>query len=198
MKLFFRLIGVTIKAARRPRLELFDESVVRFRVWPSDLDFNRHMNNGRYLTIMDLGRIDAILRAGLFGTLHREGWRPVVAAQTIDFRRPLRLFRRFSLHTRLICWDEKFFYIEQVFVSQGRVMATALVKAAVLAKGRSLKTRDLLEAAGWSRRSPAMPPGIKAWALATEWMAERNPSQARGSAGQSLDAPEEEPSPAKA
>ena len=28
------------------------------RVWPNDLDTNAHMNNGRYLTLMDLGRFD--------------------------------------------------------------------------------------------------------------------------------------------
>ena len=39
------------------------------RVWPNDLDTNAHMNNGRYLTLMDLGRFDLMTQCGLVGTV---------------------------------------------------------------------------------------------------------------------------------
>jgi acyl-CoA thioesterase FadM len=54
---------VLIATLRRGPLDLLGESVVRFRVWPGDLDFNLHMNNGRYLTLMGLGRLDLMARA---------------------------------------------------------------------------------------------------------------------------------------
>mgnify|MGYP003290859366 CR=1 FL=1 len=40
------------------RRGVLDDSRVCFRVLPNDCDVNLHMNNGRYWTIMDLGRAD--------------------------------------------------------------------------------------------------------------------------------------------
>ena len=41
-------------------------SVLRFRAWPTDLDPSLHVNNGRYLALMDLGRLDLMVGAGLW------------------------------------------------------------------------------------------------------------------------------------
>ncbi len=65
MNLFFRLLRLLLTARWRGRLGPLDESVLKLRVWPVDLDVNLHMNNGRYLSVMDLGRVDVILRTGL-------------------------------------------------------------------------------------------------------------------------------------
>ena len=47
------------------------------RVWPNDLDTNAHMNNGRYLTLMDLGRFDLMTQCGLVGVVLRQRWFPI-------------------------------------------------------------------------------------------------------------------------
>ena len=65
MNLWFRSLIVLFTVFFRRSLDPLDESVLKFRVWPTDLDVNFHMNNGRYLTIMDLGRVDLMLRTGL-------------------------------------------------------------------------------------------------------------------------------------
>ncbi len=179
MNLILRLIRVLFVALRRSPLDLFGESVVRFRVWPGDLDFNLHMNNGRYLTLMDLGRVDLMARHGTLKQVHKNRWQPVVAAQTILYRRALRPFQRYSLHSRLVCWDDKFIYLEQRFQTGDKLAASAIVKAAVRRGGRTLRPRELLKAIGQERRSPPMPPAIKAWALAEEWSSEpRGPAAA--------------------
>jgi acyl-CoA thioesterase FadM len=172
VNLIFRLVCVLIAALRRAPLDLLGESVVRFRVWPGDLDFNLHMNNGRYLTLMDLGRLDLMARHGTLREAHRRRWQPVVAAQTIVYRRALKPFQRYSLHSRLVCWDDKFIYLEQRFQTGDKLAASAIVKAAVRRDGRTLRPRELLKAIGQERRSPPMPPAIKAWALAEEWSSE--------------------------
>ena len=53
------------------RLGPLDESVIHARVLPTDLDLNLHLNNGRALTLMDLGRVDLMLRMGVVGELRR-------------------------------------------------------------------------------------------------------------------------------
>ncbi len=87
MNLWFRLLWLVVSAFRRPRLDPVDDvSRLSFRVWPHDLDTSLHMNNGRYWTLMDQGRADVMIRSGLWRTIAREGWVPVVSAAEIRFR----------------------------------------------------------------------------------------------------------------
>jgi hypothetical protein len=62
-----RTLMVFLRALRAPRIGLLEESAVGFRVLPGDLDVNVHLNNGRYLALMDLGRFDLLIRAGCSG-----------------------------------------------------------------------------------------------------------------------------------
>ncbi|MGL4397002.1 MAG: acyl-CoA thioesterase, partial [Hyphomicrobium sp.] len=88
MNLWFRLIWMLLTSGLRPRLHLpGGTSAVRFRVWPNDLDLMRHMNNGRYLTLMDLGRTDLMLCSGLWRVALANKWTPIASAVVIRFRR---------------------------------------------------------------------------------------------------------------
>src|SRR5688500_20400617 len=113
MNLILRLILVILRARRAPRLGPLDESVIHARVLPTDLDLNLHLNNGRALTLMDLGRVDLMFRMGVVGELRRRGWNPVIASLTVQFRRSLRLGQRFSIHTLTLCWDQRRVSVEQ-------------------------------------------------------------------------------------
>ena len=105
MNLWFRLLHLLLCSLFRPKLEApFGVSRLQFRVLPNDLDSNLHMTNGRYWNIFDLGRLDLILRMGLGKVALREKWAPIVGAGTIQFRRELKPFQRFTLETRLAGW----------------------------------------------------------------------------------------------
>lgn len=134
MNLLVRLLKILMLGwwqSRRTRFSPLDPGGLRFWCWPNDLDFNIHMNNGRYLTIMDLGRIHLMVRAGIVPRMIRLGWKPVISAATVRFRRPLAPFERFTLDTRIVGWDDRWLYIEQRFIStEGRAKAIGLVKAA--------------------------------------------------------------------
>jgi acyl-CoA thioesterase FadM len=92
------------------------------------------MNNGRYWQLMDLGRTDLMIRSGLWRSVLKNGWVPVVSAAKIRFRRELRLFRSFSLETRILTWAQSFVVIEHRVIARSRagrpvLSAIALVKA---------------------------------------------------------------------
>ena len=93
------------------------EDALALRVWPNDIDFNFHMNNARYLSAMDYGRMHLLARAGLLEPILRSRWQPLVGAVWVTYRRSLPAFARFTLTSRLVCWDERWFYIEQIFTS---------------------------------------------------------------------------------
>jgi acyl-CoA thioesterase FadM len=173
MNLIVRLIRIVIAALMRPRLDMLDTSIVSMRVWPNDLDLNLHMNNGRYFTVMDLGRIDLMIRTGVARWMWRQKWTPVVGSETMRFKRALKPFQPYRLKTRVLCWDERWVFLEQRFETlAGELVALGIVKAVLTAQRRTLRPKEALKIMGMLRRSPAMSPAVKAWALAEEWMAE--------------------------
>lgn len=164
MNLVFRLIAVVLRAAFGARRAPLDESVVAFRVWPHDLDLNGHMNNGRYLTLMDLGRVDLVARLGVARTLLKRRWNPVVGGLTVRYRRSLAPFQRFAIHTRLLCWDERSFFLEQRFVRRGETAAVALVRGVFLETGgRRVPPAEIVAATGHAMASPPFPDAVRAW-----------------------------------
>jgi acyl-CoA thioesterase FadM len=166
---YFRLLWVIIAGLLAPRRSVLDESRLTFRVWPNDLDFNLHMNNGRYLTLMDLGRVDLMVRAGLLPYIRREKWQPMLGSCTIRFRRGLAPFERYTLSTRILCWDEKWVYMLQRFEQQnGKVAALALVRGLFTSPHGSLKPAEVLKVLGITATSPQMPVSVSEWIDADE------------------------------
>ena len=128
MNLWLRLIWLLITSRFRPRLTSpLDVSVLPKIVLPNDLDVNMHMNNGRYLTLMDHGRMDIFLRTGLYAATRGAGWIPVLSAATVRFRRELRLWQKFRLETRILYWEATTFVMEhRIMIKAGEreVVAT--------------------------------------------------------------------------
>jgi acyl-CoA thioesterase FadM len=154
-----------LRAMRGSRIGLLDEGVVRLRVRLRDCDVLLHVNNGRYLSLMDIGRIDHSGRSGLISMARRQGWHAVAAGATIRFRRELRWRERYVLRTRLVGWDEGWSYWQQVFErADGRLAARAYVKVAVLDGERQrVPIAHVAEALGVDPQSPPLPDGIVAW-----------------------------------
>ena len=165
MKLILRLLWLLATARRRSRCSPLGPCETVFRVLPNDLDVFLHVNNGVYLTIADLGRTDMLLRAGVFARVRRLGWYPVVAAETIRFRRSLRLWQRFTITTRVLGWGERSIYIEQRFRTADEEVAHLVVDARFLARGGGrVAVRDLLDAFGLDGESPPLPDWVERWA----------------------------------
>lgn len=181
MNLIFRLIGICLLYLRdRRKIAPLDASELHFTVWPTDLDANIHMNNGRYLSIMDLGRLDLIVRMGMMKTVIKEKWMPVLSAATIRYRISLNPFQKFKLETKVIWWDEKWFYMEQRFIikggnKDGAVAAIAFVKGSFYSKQRktTVPTSELITLMGLTETdTPAQPSYIKSWQQSEEDMRE--------------------------
>lgn len=179
MNLLFRLLKTLALYLLFPRrMDLLGDSVVSFRVWPNDLDTNLHMNNGRYLTLLDLGRLDLLLRIGAARPALRRNWYPVLAAVQLRFKRPLNLFQRFDIRTRLVSWDRKWVYLEQRILCKGRVVTHALLKGAFVGPQGSVPMSDVVALLGTSLEPPILPQAFQAWIKAEEEMAAAGRDQA--------------------
>ncbi len=178
MNLWFRLIWLLLTARWRAPLQLPDEtSVVGFRVWPHDLDVSLHMNNGRYLILMDLGRLDIMVRSGLWRAVVSNRWTPIASTITVRFRRELTVLQGFRLETRLVSWDATQVVMEQTFVMvggarDGQVAARALFKGGLYdRKGRAfVPIQRLMATIGVAADSPANSPDIDAFLSADQTM----------------------------
>jgi YbgC/YbaW family acyl-CoA thioester hydrolase len=171
MNLLLRLLWLVIASRARSAVPPLGPCRTPFRVWPTDLDVLRHVNNGIYLSIMDLARVDLMMRSGFAAKVKQQGWFPVVVAETIQFRRSLRLLQRFDIETRVVGWDEKAIVIEQQFFYRGEVVAHALVRARFLSKrGGAVTPRELVALLRLPPDSPAMNDYTARWnAEQTEW-----------------------------
>lgn len=164
MNLYFRLLLFMVRVRFRSRLSIWDTSHVRFRVNPSDLDVQRHMNNGRYLTLMDLGRMDLMVRSRFWQRITDQGWYPVVAGQSITYRRSLQLWEQFDLASGVIGHDDRWIYMEQVFRRDGKVVADAIVRARFLRKtGGSVPMDEVLALVQPLPESLQLPEWIADW-----------------------------------
>jgi acyl-CoA thioesterase FadM len=164
MNLLIRLYVLLFTARQRSTVPVLGPCVSHFRVQPNDLDILRHMNNGRYFSIMDLARVDLMARSGLWAKLKTAGWYPVVVHESMTFRRSLKVFDRYTVRTTVIGWDDKHVVMEQVFHRGEEEIALAIVKARFLKRtGGSVLTDDVLRMANITQPSPVLPELVAAW-----------------------------------
>ena len=146
MNLIFRMLYLLIASVFKPRLSIeYPRNSLSMRVLPNDLDINRHMNNGRYLTICDLSRVDMFIRTGLAKTMMKKGWMPVISEHTMTYKKPLGLFQRYEVKMEIVDWDEKFFHMTHTFMVGGRTVAAGTSKGCVVSKKGVIPPNEVME-----------------------------------------------------
>jgi acyl-CoA thioesterase FadM len=163
LNLYLRLLWTCFSTLFKPSIRFGDTIELQLRVWPNDLDVNAHMNNGRYMTIIDLAIIEYFARAGVLKVLLSKGWRPVMGGSMISFRRSLRPWVRYTLRFRVLCWDERWNYLSFEFLQGGRTMAMGHAKGAIVGRLGIIGRADRFDAIGSNAESPAFPESVSAW-----------------------------------
>ena len=121
-------------------------SKCHFRVLPTDTDINLHLNNGRYFSVMDLGRLDLTIRCGLIKACIKKRWLPVVGSQMIKFIREIKTLTKYTLITNFVGHDEKWFYIKQEFQQNNKTVAVAYVRGVFLEGKRKVVPQEIIQA----------------------------------------------------
>ncbi|MFC7514565.1 acyl-CoA thioesterase [Herbaspirillum sp. GCM10030257] len=152
MNLLLRMLYVFILSFFRERLPA-DAMIsrLRLRTLPNDLDVNLHMNNGRYLTICDLNRVDLFIRSGLARVMLRRKWMPIIAEHTMTYKKPLKLFERFEVSLAVTHWDEKYFYMTHTFMAGDRVVAIGTSKGVIKSRQGVVDPLTVMQAVEASR-----------------------------------------------
>ncbi|SPJ23428.1 acyl-CoA thioesterase [Palleronia abyssalis] len=152
-----------------PALGLFETHVSHHRIWPIDIDMWAELNNGRTLTLYDLGRLVLFNRVGVVGFMRKKGWVGTVAGASVRYRRRVQMFHKVQMRSRIVGWDAKFLYIEQAMFrdTDGECTSHVLLRTAVTDRKRMIPMSEAAEAMG-SRESPALPDWVTRWAEADD------------------------------
>lgn len=119
----------------KPRLPVEKpENNLSLHVLPNDLDINLHMNNGRYLTICDLTRVDMFVRTGLAKTMYKEKWMPVISEHTMKYKKGLKPFQKYKIYMQVTHWDDRTFFMAHQFKVGDRLMAEGTSQGVIVGK----------------------------------------------------------------
>jgi acyl-CoA thioesterase FadM len=162
LSFLFRFAKVWLLSLLAPKVSgAAQSSTLHFRVWPNDLDLNLHVNNGRYLTLMDLGRMDLMFRSGAIRYWFEGKLTPLVGLSFCRHFKALRLFQAFELQTKLLGWDEKWVYFEHRFESKGKLYALGIVKGLMAGPQGLLPSVELMRLLGIQETSPELKAYLK-------------------------------------
>jgi acyl-CoA thioesterase FadM len=162
---FVRIPALAVRQLIRPlpRLDILEEDKLHLRVLPTDIDINLHMNNARYLSVMDYARMHLLARTRLLEPILHARWRAMVGAIWVTYRRSLPLFTAYSLASRMVCWDEKWFYIEQTFTRRDGLAAVGWIKGVLRDANGIVDPQTVIDAVAPGTLSPPIPEAIVTW-----------------------------------
>lgn len=167
---FFRLFKDIYRASRQPRLGLFETHVSNHICMPWDLDIWMELNNGRTLTLYDLGRTPLAVRTGLSKVLREKRWGLTVAGSVVRYRRRVRMFDKVTIYSRVLGWDHRFVYLDQsMWNTRGDCTSHAVYRTAVTDKNGIVAPDRIVEAMNLEgETSPELPDWVRDWIQAED------------------------------
>lgn len=175
--MFFRTLKLWFLSRWGHRLDVNDVGRMTMRVMPTDLDINNHVNNGVYLSLMDLGRFDLLHRSGAWGVMMKHRFYPVIASETITFRKSLQPWQRFVLETKIVGYDPKAVFLEQRFVVDGEIYAVGFIRGRFLKRsGGTVSLEELSEVLGVEVSTDTLPEWMRRWSADVALPSTRTPT----------------------
>ncbi len=158
-----RLAAEYLRCRRDPPLEPGGLHVTHLRCMPWDLDIWMELNNGRTLTLYDIGRMSLGWRVGLVGALRRRRWALTMAGASVRFRRRVRMFDRLEVRSVTVGRDARFFYMEQSMWRDGEATSSVLYRIAITDRNGIVPTQKVAEEIGHPDWNPALPRWVEEW-----------------------------------
>ncbi|WP_417267863.1 acyl-CoA thioesterase [Celeribacter baekdonensis] len=164
---FVRMIHQSRKVRNAPKLGLFDAHLSHHYCLPWDIDLWLELNNGRTLTLFDLGRIPMSIRNGTAQAAKTGGFGMAVAGASVRYRKRVTTFQKVDMWTKPLGFDDRFLYIEQSMWDQkGDCCNHILIRGAVIKNRKMVPPRDLLAMIEPDIESPPLPEWVQNWIAA--------------------------------
>ena len=133
---YVRLFRVILTRSFRTKVDFHNqgEDSINLLVLPQDIDPFMELNNGRYVTLLDLGRFGYCINVNINQFLKQNKWSLTITGTYNNYRHRLRIFQRFKLKTKLLGYDEKWFYFFQKAVKNDKTYMASVVRFAFTSK----------------------------------------------------------------
>ncbi|MBY8965368.1 acyl-CoA thioesterase [Algiphilus sp. NNCM1] len=153
-----RFVASALRSVARPGHPLDAPLVQHSMVWPTDLNVGMHMDNVRYLQLMNRARNELLMRSGIMRAARARRLGVPVAQCVMRYKRSLMPFERFCLRTQIIGWNERRFFMAQDFVRDGQVVASGQLQYAFVGpEGRVAPATIFSALLGREAVSPPLP-----------------------------------------
>jgi acyl-CoA thioesterase FadM len=139
-----------------PRVRFHDTIRRTFRVRLFDCDGLRVMTAAKYPMYMDFIRWEMIARSALFEAMMRRGLAPTLGSQKLIYRKPLKVWTRFSVELELAGYDDKWIYHIHRFEQHGELRALGITRALIWKRDVPMALAELLQEMGAT--GPMHPP----------------------------------------
>lgn len=155
MNLYLRLLLAWIKGCFQSVIPPMQSDTVSHRVMPWDIDLFGHMNNGRYLQICDVSRVSWMRRAGILQVILKNRWSAVLGGTLVRYCKALKPWQSYQVVCRLLCWDQRWFFIEHRFINRrGEEVAVCVTRAALRDKAGWVATQHVVDQVQPGLQSP--------------------------------------------
>ncbi len=142
---WIRLLSALIEAKFKSKIQANETTSFSFRVWITEIDVSV-MNHAEILSVMETGRIDFMVRTNFFKIAKKNKWFFPSQAISVQYYRPLKVFQKAELLTRISFVDEKWIYTEQKITRNGEEIAACLVKSTIKKGRKTVPTIEIMKA----------------------------------------------------
>ena len=169
---WIRLLAALVRAKFKRKIKVSETVSLSFRFWITDIDVSI-MNHAAIRTIMEIGRVDFMVRTNFLKLANKNKWFFPSQAINVQFYRPLKMFQKVELHTRISFIDEKWIYIEQKIIRNEMDIAACLVKSTIKKGRETVPTSEIIKALNIKEISKVKYQLIETYELVNEQMNER-------------------------
>ncbi len=168
MNLYLRLLWTLLRSWRLPPIAFGEVLERSLRVLPNDLDINGHMNNGRYMTVVDLMLMEFFVRSGFARVMLRQGWRPMSGGALITYRKGLKPLQRYRLRFWHAGADQHWNYMRFEFLraADGALCAAGYMKGAAVGRQGLVPNARSFASLGLPFEPGALPEAVRHWLAA--------------------------------
>ena len=161
---YFRAFVRSIVANRKPKIGFLETTSTKIWIGPLDIDPWMELNNGRTLTLYDLGRIPHFQQTGTTKPILKAGMYLTVAGVSVRYRGRIRPFTTAQMQTRVLGWDNRFVYVEQSLWQNGECANQMLLRQAIVKPGHGIvDPKEVASIVDVDPRSPDLPDWVKNW-----------------------------------
>lgn len=121
------------------------------------------LNNGRILTLYELGRWTLVAGAGMMSLVTKHRLNFAVAGASVHYRRRIPLGARYEMRTQVLGYDDKFIYFDQSMWMGDTACNQLLLRAAFTRNRKLLSPAEALALGGFDAPRRGLPEWVRNW-----------------------------------